>query len=400
MAAKKDVVVIGQGYVGLPLALEAARAGWKVTGVEIDPEKFEKIVFGVSPIEDISDHELNEASSRGNYKVSNSFDSLKTAEIVVICVPTPLDAQGLPDLNPLRQVIEAIVENAPDDSLIINESTSYPGTVRIEIEETIRKCRPASNMLCVAAPERVDPGNLDYNHRNTPRIIGSTSPEGAERALQFYGTFCEKVIVCKDPETVEMAKLLENTFRLVNIALINQIAEICAKAKIDVREVIAAAQTKPFGFMAFNPGLGVGGHCIPIDPMYLDWYARKIDSDSSLIEISAQVNIQRTRMIAEKIKDILPNGGNVQVVGIGYKKGTKDLRESPSIELIRILRKDGIEVSWRDPFVEKWNDELSDNTLKADLLVYVHPYLEKQEISGYKGIIFDLTGTIMGSRIL
>lgn len=396
MASQNRVVVVGQGYVGLPLALEAAHSGWLVTGIEINAERFSLLSKAISPIEDITDSRLRESLESGSYVVSQSFESLRHADIVVICVPTPLSADGNPDLVPLREVVQQIIHLASNQAVVINESTSYPGTVRKEIEAKILKARPDSKMLYVAAPERVDPGNQLFNHRNTPRIIGSTSPEGARRAQDFYGSFCDEVIICSDPETVEMAKLLENSFRLVNIALINEIAEICTSSQINVREVISAAQTKPFGFMAFKPGLGVGGHCIPVDPMYLAWHARNVSSYASLIELSSKVNLERTRTIAKRIKGLLPSGGKILVVGLGYKLKTQDTRESPSIELIQILREIGFRVYWIDPFVKYWNGEKSEGLNEADLLVYVHPYLNESELDEFPGDIMDLTGTLQG----
>ena len=202
-------------------------------------------------------------------------------------------------------------------------------------------------------------------------------------------------------KSAEAAKILENTFRLVNIALINEIAEICAISNIDVRQVIAAAQTKPFGFMAFKPGLGVGGHCIPVDPMYLAWYAQKVGSDASLIELSSNVNHKRTQNISRRIRDLLPVEGRILVVGLGYKAQTRDTRESPSLELIHSLRKEGLKVLWQDSFVGQWNGESSEESLDADLLVYVHPYLTVADLGKFKGIIVDLTGTLKGlQRVL
>lgn len=401
MSLDTKVVVIGQGYVGLPLALEAAKSGWRVTGIEIDAAKFSLLSKGISPIEDVSDSQLQDSLQDNSYVVNQTFESLGQADIIVICVPTPLDFDSKPQLAPLRDVVAEIIKAAPDQALIINESTSYPGTVREEIEAKILKARPSSQMLFVAAPERVDPGNSKFNYRNTPRIIGSDSSEGARKAMEFYGSFCEEVIVCADSITVEMAKLLENSYRLVNIALINEIAEICAISNIDVRQVIAAAQTKPFGFMAFKPGLGVGGHCIPVDPMYLAWYAQKMGSDASLIELSSNVNHKRTQNISRRIRDLVPVEGRILVVGLGYKAQTRDTRESPSLELIHSLRKEGLKVSWQDSFVGQWNGESSEESLYADLLVYVHPYLTVADLGKFKGIIVDLTGTLKGlQRVL
>ncbi len=390
------VAIVGQGYVGLPLALEAANSGWHVTGIEVDTERFHQLSKGISPIEDITNSKLRDALERGSYVVNHNFETLSQADIIVICVPTPLSEDGMPNLLPLREVVQEIINRASNEAVVINESTSYPGTVRKEIEAKVMRARPDSRMLFVAAPERVDPGNQTFNHRNTPRVIGSTSPEGAKRAQKFYESFCSKVIVCSDPETVEMAKLLENSFRLVNIALINQIAEICTSSQINVREVISAAQTKPFGFMAFKPGLGVGGHCIPVDPMYLAWHAKNIASNASLIELSSKVNLDRTQTIARRIQELLPAGGKVQIVGLGYKAETQDTRESPSIELVKILREFGFSVLWMDPYVKHWNGEKSEEINKVDLLVYVHPYLKESELDGFTGTIIDVTGTLQG----
>jgi len=390
--SRKGVVVIGQGYVGLPLALEAAKAGWSVVGLEVDTNRSEKLSKGISTVENITDEYLIGMLQGGNYKVSNKYECLSTAEIVVVCVPTPLNENLEPDLSAIRGVVDEIVSRVQDEVLIINESTSYPGTLIQEFQEPILQKRPRSKIKLAVAPERVDPGNTQFNHSNTARIIGGTSELAVQEASKFYSTFCTNIKICPNPEIAETAKLLENSFRLVNIALINEFATICSKMNIDIWEVIDAARTKPFGFMEFRPGIGVGGHCIPIDPIYLNWQSKKSGVYSEIIELASQVNSDRTLYFVDKVSKLLPAGSEVCICGIGYKGGTRDIRESPSIRIIEELRKNGYVVKWFDPIVESVENEVSVKNITSDLLLIVHPYLSDSQISDFNGLVLDSTG--------
>ena len=392
MTVENKVVVIGQGYVGLPLALAAAKAGWQVVGVEIDTAKFKRIESGDSTIESVESSEILELSKSGRYTIQNNFQCINEAAIVIICVPTPLNDLKEPDLTSLRLVIQEMIPRLRDGTLVINESTSYPGTLKEEFERVIKKARPDIETFYAVAPERVDPGNPIFNHKNTPRIIGGTSPTAISRAKTFYETICDNVVVCGEPETAEMAKLLENSFRLVNISLINEIATICTKLNIDVWDVIKAASTKPFGFMPFKPGIGIGGHCIPIDPIYLNWYADKSGEKSSLIALAAEINSERTSFYVKKIEELTPITCEIVVCGIGYKYATSDVRESPSLDLMRKLRTIGYKVSWCDPYVLDWKGECSSIEFSSATLVVIHPYLDITQIEKHSGIILDTSG--------
>lgn len=390
----EKVSVIGQGYVGLPLALLAADQGWIVNGVEVDESKFNLLQSRVSPIENISNISIEQAFTHGRYNVSANLESIHDSDIVVICVPTPLNQEGLPNLDAIRSAVSGIVKYAKDGALVINESTSYPGTLSNEIEKVIMEERPDSKMQFAVAPERVDPGNAFFNQENTPRVIGGTSDKAIARARDFYGSFCSEIVVCENPETAEMAKLLENAFRLVNIVLVNEIADICLDKNIDVFKVINAASSKPYGFMPFYPSLGIGGHCIPIDPAYLNYYASEGSQPSEIVELALKSNIKRISRTVDYIRKNHHNNGTVQIIGIGYKRNTKDIRESSAIKLIQELRKHNFEVKWFDPIVESWNGELSSIDDSPSLVVVNHPYLDPKKIKSLKCEIMDFTGTL------
>ncbi|MEI6597821.1 MAG: nucleotide sugar dehydrogenase, partial [bacterium] len=279
MSAQKPQIlaIIGQGYVGLPLAMAAVDAGWSVIGVDNFEAKVAQINGGSSPVEDISDVQLQAAISNGAYRATTDFTSVAKASVVTICVPTPLDDKRNPDITMLRNAATGIAPYVSNGTLVVSESTSYPGTLRDVIIPIVNSLKPATtlNLYFASAPERVNPGDPVWNQKNTPRLVGAIDPESQSRALAFYQSICDAAVSVSTPEVAEAAKLLENTFRLVNIALVNEFNQICSAAGINVHEVIDAASTKPYGFMPFRPGVGVGGHCIPVDPLYLTWWARQ-----------------------------------------------------------------------------------------------------------------------------
>lgn len=353
MIINKTVAVIGQGYVGLPLSIAAVGAGWKVYGIDIDADKIDFLKAGISYIEDIADKDLQSALKLG-FIPTLDFEVLSQAEIVVICVPTPLnDDSSTPNLTPLISAVEKIAEFAITGTLIINESTSFPTTVRELIPTTVRRIKPDLELLFAVAPERVDPGNEKWSYKATPRLVAGLTEEAAQLAISFYASFCEKVVEVDTPEVAEFAKLLENSFRQVNIALVNELAPLARSIGINIFDVIEAAATKPYGFMPFWPGVGVGGHCIPIDPMYLSWFAREKGMNLTLIDSAQAINLQQPSRIARLVSEFTPNlNSKILIIGLAYKSGSKDIRESPSLELLELLEKTYEEVQWWDEFIE------------------------------------------------
>ena len=369
------VSVIGQGYVGLPLALALANSGHNVSGIDLDQKLVEKIIGGKSPIIDISDQEISDALSSGNYSVSGEFDSVTNSEVVVICVPTPLDTEHRPDLSFLKAATNSVAKNLQSGTLIVNESTVSPGTTRGLIKEILDKAGVDYDLAY--SPERIDPANKKWKVTNTPKLVAGLTPVASERAASFYRTFVESVKVGSSPEVIETAKLLENSFRLVNISFINEIAQFCAALKIDVREVVDAAATKPYGFMPFYPSAGVGGHCIPVDPSYLVAKAEELGAPTRFIDLANDVNRSLASYFTGIAAGILGGLQNkkILVVGIAYKPEVSDVRETPAAGLISELRSKGADVAWHDDLVKEWNGEksalLSPN---YDLVVLANPH--------------------------
>jgi UDP-N-acetyl-D-glucosamine dehydrogenase len=370
------VSVIGQGYVGLPLALALNQSGHDVRGIDLDQKLVEKIIAGKSPIIDISDQEISDALSSGNYSVSGEFDSVTNSEVVVICVPTPLDTEHRPDLSFLQAATKSVAKNLQKGTLVVNESTVSPGTTRGLIKETLD--RAGVDFDLAYSPERIDPANKKWKVTNTPKLVAGLTPKATERAAAFYRTFVETVKTGSSPEVIETAKLLENSFRLINISFINEFAQFCSALKIDVREVVDAAATKPYGFMPFYPSAGVGGHCIPVDPSYLAAKAEEIGAPIRFIDLANDVNRSLASYFAGISAGILGGLQNkkILVVGIAYKPEVLDVRATPADGLISELRSKGAEVAWHDDLVKEWNGEksapLSPN---YDLVVLVNPHI-------------------------
>jgi len=357
----KTVAIIGQGYVGLPLAVAAATAGWKVIGVDSLESKVVKINSGSSPVEDVSDYELRDLLSQNLYEATTDFSRVSEANVIVICVPTPLNDLREPDLKLLENATERIAQFATDETLIVTESTSYPGTLREIIIPIFAKSESQTSrkLYFATAPERVNPGDTTWNQKNTPRLVGAIDKESKEKAMEFYRSICDVAIGVSTPEIAEAAKLLENTFRLVNIALVNEFTRLCEKSSINVHEVIDAASTKPYGFMPFRPGVGVGGHCIPVDPMYLTWWAKRKGIRADLIELSDLTNRAMPAYVAERVMALSGRSSaspRVLILGVAYKSGVSDVRETPVLELRDELVKRGAIVAWHDPLVSDWED--------------------------------------------
>ncbi len=382
------IVIIGQGYVGSALAIASAKAGHDVIGFDTNVK-----VIG----------ELKEKESNlKNYFPTNNETDLKGQDTYIIAVPTPLDESNQPDLSYLIQASKLIAKSATKGALVINESTSYPGTLREIVITEIEKVNK-SDFLYASAPERIDPANSKWNIKNTPRILAGVNEKSTTAALEFYKSICEDVTAVSSPEVAESAKLFENTFRQVNIALVNELAQISSKLGISANEVIAAAATKPFGFMKFNPGLGVGGHCIPIDPIYLAQKAEQLGAPAKFIRQANLVNQQMPLYVLQRLKELL--GGNLNdkkicIVGISYKADVTDLRESPSIVLLKELQNSGAHVVFHDDVVKEYNGSkstpLAPNSFDVTVVAVHHNDLAVESVIKSAQLVFDCTGSIAG----
>jgi UDP-N-acetyl-D-glucosamine dehydrogenase len=400
------LAIIGQGYVGLPLAIAAVEAGWHVVGVDLSVTRVLTLNKGVSPIEDVSSQQLQNAIARGFYNATTDFKDIAAADVIAICVPTPLDSERKPDLQPLLSAVRSIEPYVKTGALVVSESTSYPGTLRNEIVPIFNqnKSSLAREIFFAVAPERVNPGDQIWNQKNTPRLVGGLNTESSAKALDFYSSICDAAICVSSPEIAEAAKLLENTFRLVNIALIHELTQICDTQSIDIHQVIDAAATKPYGFMPFRPGVGIGGHCIPVDPLYLTWWANKNGKSASLVIAADQISQNMPTYVAERVMMLGPQQNQkvkVMIIGVAYKSGISDVRETPAKALRdQLLSRDCI-VKWHDPLVENWEGSDSVNiSWDCDVAVVVtnQPGIDIQFISN-KGIpILDCTNSYSGLK--
>jgi UDP-N-acetyl-D-glucosamine dehydrogenase len=351
--------VIGLGYVGLPLCIEFAKEGFRVTGIDLDARRVQGVNRGRSYIEDVPNEELRRLHKSGRLQATSSFDVLGQQDAIIICVPTPLRKTREPDMSYIVSATEQIARRARRGQLIVLESTTYPGTT----DEVILPAMQARGLVVgrdfslAFSPERIDPGNPTYQTRNIPKVIGGITPVCTRLATALYGTAIQRTVPVGSAKAAEMVKLLENTFRAVNIGLVNEIALICDRMGIDVWEVIDAAKTKPFGFMPFYPGPGIGGHCIPSDPMYLAWKVRSFGEEARFIELATQINTAMPRYVVNKVSEALNakrqalRGARVLLLGMAYKKDVGDLRDSPSYDVARILKDKGADVVYHDPYV-------------------------------------------------
>jgi len=357
---KKAVVgIIGLGYVGLPLAVTFAKAGFKVYGIDIDKNRVDRLKEGETHILDVSIDDVKATMRSKAFVPTTDAAVIKDADAVIICVPTPLNKTKEPDVSFIVSAVESIKKHMKRGQIIVLESTTYPGTTEEVMLPVLEQggWKEGKDFYLAFSPERVDPGNPHYKTENTPKIIGGMSAASTELARMLYEQVIEKVVPVSSAKVAEMVKLLENTFRIVNIGLVNEIMLMCDKLGIDVWEVIDAAKTKPYGFMPFYPGPGVGGHCIPIDPIYLSWKARGHGFEARFIDLASHVNSQMPHYVVEKVASSLNEhskalkGSIILVVGVAYKKDVKDLRESPSLEIIAILQKKGAIISYYDPLL-------------------------------------------------
>ena len=355
------VGIIGLGYVGLPLAVEFAKAGYETYGIDVDVRRVDDVCAGRSYVQDVPQEELRTVIAGGKLTATTDFAVLKQADSVSICVPTPLRKTKDPDIQYIVDATARIKENLHPGFLIVLESTTYPGTTDeiLLTEFSGAGLKVGRDFFLAFSPERVDPGNPRYSTHNTPKIIGGVTPACTSLARQLYEQVVERVIPVSSTKAAEMVKLLENTFRMVNIGLVNEIAIMCDKLNLDVWEIIEAAATKPFGFMPFYPGPGLGGHCIPIDPLYLSWKLKLLNYNARFIELASEVNTKMPEYVATKVGRALNkmkkavNGSKILVLGIAYKKDISDTRESPALDIIRLLQEEGAVVSYADPYNPK-----------------------------------------------
>jgi len=373
------VVVFGQGYVGLPLALAACNAGFDVTGIDVNEEKVFKISSGQSPIEDIFSSELNQAINSGNFRITQEVKYDNTVNIICVCVPTPLGNNHQPDLEVLESAVKDLGQSLKPGMLVIIESTIQPGTTRnVVIPILERESGLSRDQFLVAySPERIDPANKKWKINNTPKLVAGLTEEAAQKAKEFYSKFINQVDICESLEVAETAKLLENSFRLVNISFINELAIFCQKIGIDINDVVKAAATKPYGFMPFYPSVGVGGHCIPVDPLYLASAAKEAGAPTRFIELADQINLEMPKYFVGRANEILGGlkGKKVLVIGVAYKPNVADVRETPVATLIEGLEKAGASVSWHDDLVKTWNSQTSvPITDQYDLAIIATPH--------------------------
>ena len=396
------VSIIGQGYVGLTISAFAAKHH-QVVGFDLNSTVVAQLNKGISHIEGVDSADIQQAIAAGDYKATTDGAGIAGSEIVVIAVPTPLDKDRKPDLTYIDSACKVIAENLETSALIINESTSFPGTIRNYIKPAIEKySKKKLEHEYAISPERVDPGREDFNQKNTPRLYAGLTPEATARTREFYSTFCDNLVEVSSPEVAEAAKLFENTFRQVNIALVNELAQISHALGIDVRETLDAAGTKPYGFMKFAPSAGVGGHCIPVDPSYLADVAEKAGVTATFIQRANEVNLEMPRYIAQRVaKD---NGGSLKgksvvVIGVAYKPNVADTRETPAELLIDALEDLGAQVSWSDPVVGSWHGKDSVALGGAEIAVVVtkHDVVSAAEILKSAPYVFDTTGKVKGA---
>ena len=407
--------VIGLGYVGLPLALELARAGFRTVGIDVDTTKIERLRNGRSYVVDVRDAEIAELVASGQFTATAEFSALAELDTINICVPTPLRKTKDPDLAYVVAAVNEIQRGLRRGQLVILESTTYPGTT----EEVVLPALEASGLrvgrdFCLAfSPERIDPGNPQYNTRNIPKVVGGVTERCTAHARALYEACVERVIPVSSPRVAEMVKLLENTFRSVNIGLVNELAQMSNALGIDVWEVIEAAKTKPFGFMPFYPGPGLGGHCIPIDPFYLSWKAKMNGFEPRFIELAGHINESMPRFVVEKITEALNQrrksvrDARIHVLGVAYKPGVNDVRESPALNVMRLLHAKGAVLSYSDPYIAAIRDEEltldaippDDRCLDgADCVVILtnHPDFDYAHVARRAGLIVDTRNALQG----
>ncbi len=414
-ARQATVAVIGLGYVGLPLAVAFAEGGFRVIGIDVDPHKVEAIARGESYIPDVPSRQLVAVADR--LSATADYAALGEADAAIICVPTPLNKTRDPDIRYVIAAGEGVAAHVHPGMLVVLESTTYPGTT----EELLRPMLERSGLVVgrdlflAFSPERIDPGRTDFVVHNTPKVVGGATPACLEAAKALYGAVIERVVPVSSPAAAEMTKLLENTFRAVNIALVNEVALMCDKLGLDVWEVIEAAATKPYGFMKFTPGPGIGGHCIPLDPFYLAWKLRTLNYNARFIQLAGEINSEMPHYWVDKVQDVLNRAGKalsrsrVLVLGVAYKKDIDDVRESPALDVIDLLRGKGADVRYHDPYVAAvahngWRltcePDLQQALAEADCVVIAtdHSCYDWSDIARRARLIVDTRNALGGRR--
>ena len=398
--------VVGLGYVGLPLVVAFAEAGHEVVGVDVNARVVAALGEGRSHIEDVSDETLQRILER--FHPTPRYADLAKVDAVIVAVPTPLTANREPDLQPLIDTGTALANVLQEGQLVVLESTTYPGTTRERFGPLLEESGLAAgrDFNLAFSPERIDPGRTDFTLKTTPKVVGGLTDECRRRAVELYDEVCDEVVEVSTPEAAELTKLLENIFRSVNIALVNELAIVCDRMGIDVWEVVEAAATKPYGFMSFKPGPGMGGHCLPVDPFYLTWRAREFDTQTEFVELAGEVNQAMPYFCVERIARALNDqakpvkGSRVSIVGVSYKPGVGDLRESPALKIVRLLRERGADVSYHDDFVP----ELPDFELRSEwpedadcvVIVTAHPGLDVERLVREAPLVVDFRGVTRG----
>jgi len=403
------IAILGLGYVGLPLAVVFAEAGFDVIGIDPIREKVDLINNGESYIIDVPTEQVKKLVKRNKLRATTDFSIIREVDAVSICVPTPLRKTGDPDLSFIISATESLSKYMHKELVVVLESSTYPGTTREMVLPRLLECceyTVGEDFFLAFSPERVDPGRKDWTTINTPKVIGGITENCSEVSAKWYAQALEKVVPVSSTEVAEMAKLLENTFRMINIGLVNELAIMCDRLKVDVWEVIEAAATKPFGFMKFTPGPGLGGHCIPIDPLYLSWKLKSLNYNARFIELASEINTNMPRFVVGKVQDALNNAGkpvkgsDILVLGAAYKPDIDDIRESPALDVIHLLEEKGARVSFHDPYVshithEDWEMEsitdLSNALQTSDCVVIVtnHKVYDYDEILAKSKLIVD-----------
>lgn len=397
--------ILGMGYVGMPLAVVFAEAGFSVLGIDPDQRKVDAFDKGVSYIQDVPTEKVVRLRKSGNLNMTTDFGALKDIDAVSICVPTPLRQTGDPDMSFINSAVEQLAKYVHKGMVVVLESTTYPGTTREVMLPKLTEqsgLKVGEDLFICFSPERVDPGREDWTTFNTPKVVGGITPACAEVAQAWYAGAIKTIVPVSSAEAAEMAKLLENTFRMINIGLVNELAIMCERLGVDVWEVIEAAATKPFGFMKFTPGPGLGGHCIPIDPLYLSWKMKEMNYNARFIELASEINTNMPRYVVSRVLDAMNDrgktlkGSKVLVLGVAYKPDIDDVRESPALDVIALLKKKGADVSYHDPYIsqihhesEGWKMETVKDAMKsvkeADAVVIVTDH----KAYDYKGILAE-----------
>jgi len=406
------VGVVGLGYVGLPLALAFAEEGSDVVGLDVDSRRIEMVRAGDSYVEDVPTARLAEVVRAGRLSATTNYDDLTSVEAIVVCVPTPLTENRQPDLGPVVDTATSLSRVLRQGQLVVLESTTYPGTTRERLVPLLEESGLAAgrDFHVAYSPERVDPGRSDFTLRNTVKVVGGLTPECAARAKALYEQVVDDVMLVSTTDAAELSKLLENIFRSVNIALVNELAVLCDRMDIDVWEVIDAASTKPFGFMRFDPGPGMGGHCLPVDPFYLAWRAREFDFYTEFIELAGKINQSMPYFCVSKIERTLNDqgkavhGARILLLGISYKPGVGDLRESPAIKIAKLLQERGANLAYHDPHVPVLPEArlesvpLERELEAADLVVIVtaHPEIDYRRVATEARLVLDFRGVTRG----